>query len=150
MDELDLQIIRLLAQHADMTATQIKKIINLSIPAVNKRIQRLKENGIIKNFTVITDNKKIGKPIVAYIFVILQSSDFISSLLEYANADDDILECSAVTGEYDFLLKICAESIEKLDEKLTHLKKYRGIVKSNTMLSLTNYKYSTAAFPSSL
>ena len=148
MDELDLQIIRLLSEHADITATKMKKCVNLSIPAINKRIQRLKENGVIKNFTVVTDNKKIGKPIIAYIFVILQSSDFISSLLEYTKIDDDILECSAVTGEYDFLLKICAESIERLDEKLSHLKKCRGIVKSNTVLSLTNYKYSATAFPS--
>lgn len=147
MDELDLQIIKILSKNADITATEIKKQINLSIPAINKRIQKLKQNGVIKNFTVITDGKKIGKPITAYIFVVLQASGFMDALLEYANADEDVLECSAITGEYDCLLKVCAESIERLDEKLAYLKKHKGIVKSNTMLSLTNYKYTTTIFP---
>ncbi len=150
MDELDLKIIKILSNNADVTATKIKELINLSIPAINKRIQNLKNNGIIKRFTVITDGKKIGKPIIAYVFVVLQASGFIEPLLEYANADDDILECSAITGEYDCLLKICAESIEQLDEKLAYLKKHKGIIKSNTMLSLTNYKYSTTVLPNIL
>ncbi len=147
MDELDLQILKILQENADITATEIKRKINLSIPAINKRILKLKESGVIKNFTIITDGKHVGKPIIAYVFVVLQSSAYMDNLLEYANSEDDILECSAVTGEYDCLLKVCAESIERLDEMLTYLKKSKGIAKSNTMLSLTNYKYTTTILP---
>lgn len=147
MDELDIQIIRILSKNADITATEISKRINLSIPAINKRIQRLKQCGIIKNFTIITDGKLIGKPIIAYVFVVMQSNGLIDPLLDYANNDDDILEVSAITGEYDCLLKICAQSIEQLDQKLTYLKQHKGIIKSNTMLSLTNHKQSTTIFP---
>ena len=147
MDELDLKIIKILSRNADITTTAIKKEINLSIPAINKRIQALKKSGIIKQFTVLTDGKKIGKPIIAYVFIVLQSSDYMDALLEYANTNVDILECSAITGEYDCLLKVCAESIEQLDEKLMYLKKHKGIIKSNTMLSLTTHKYSPTIFP---
>ena len=148
MDELDLQIIKILSKNANVTATEIKNQINLSIPAINKRIQNLKQEGIIKNFTVLTDGKKVGKPICAYIFVVLQSSSFMASLIDYANSNDDILELSAITGEYDFLLKVCAKSIDQLDEILLFLKKNLGIIKSNTMLSLTNYKFSPTILPS--
>ena len=147
MDELDLKIIKILSKNADITSTAIKKEINLSIPAINKRIQTLKNSGIIKQFTILTDGKKVGKPITAYVFIVLQSSDYMDALLEYANTDTDILECSAITGEYDCLLKVCAESIEKLDEKLMYLKKHKGIIKSNTMLSLTTYKNSPTILP---
>ena len=147
MDELDLKIIKILSENADITTTAIKKEINLSIPAINKRIQALKKSGIIKQFTVLTDGKKVGKPIIAYVFIVLQSSDYMDSLLEYANTNADILECSAITGEYDCLLKVCAESIEQLDEKLMYLKKHKGIIKSNTMLSLTTHKYSPTIYP---
>ena len=147
MDELDLKIIEILSKNADITATAIKKEINLSIPAINKRIQTLKKSGIIKQFTILTDEKKVGKSIIAYVFIVLESSDYMDALLEYANANADILECSAITGEYDCLLKICAENIEQLDEKLMYLKKYKGIVKSNTMLSLTTYKHTPTILP---
>ena len=147
MDEIDLKIIELLSKNADVTTTAIKKEINLSVPAINKRIQNLKESGVIKRFTILTDGKKVGKPIVAYVFIILASSSYTDGLLDYAKRDEDILECSAITGEYDCLLKVCAESIEKLDEKLTYLKTHKGIVKTNTMLSLTNHKYKPTIFP---
>ena len=147
MDELDLKIIQILSKDADITTTAIKKGINLSIPAINKRIQTLKEKGMIKQFTVLTDGKKVGKPITAYVFVVLESSSYVEPLIKYINTDVDILECSAITGEYDCLLKICAESIEKLDEKVMYLKKYKGIIKTNTMLSLNTYKYSPTIMP---
>ena len=147
MDEIDLKIIELLSKNADVTTTAIKKEINLSVPAINKRIQNLKESGVIKRFTILTDGKKVGKPIIAYVFIILASSSYTDGLLDYVKGDEDILECSAITGEYDCLLKVCAESIEKLDEKLTYLKTHKGIVKTNTMLSLTNHKYSPTIFP---
>ncbi len=147
MDEIDLKIIKILSRNANITATAMQKELNLSIPAINKRIQTLRNSGIIKQFTILTDGKKIGKTIIAYVFIVLQSSDYMDALLEYANTDVDVLECSAITGEYDCLLKVCAESIEKLDEKLMYLKKHKGIIKSNTMLSLTTYKYSPTIFP---
>ena len=147
MDATDLKIIKILSRNANITATAMQKELNLSIPAINKRIQTLKNSGIIKQFTILTDGKKIGKTIIAYVFIVLQSSDYMDALLEYANTDVDVLECSAITGEYDCLLKVCAESIEKLDEKLMYLKKHKGIIKSNTMLSLTTYKYSPTIFP---
>ena len=147
MDELDLKIIQILSKDADITTTAIKKEINLSVPAINKRIQTLKEKGMIKQFTVLTDGKKVGKPITAYVFVVLESSSCVEPLIKYINTDVDILECSAITGEYDYLLKICAESIEKLDEKVMYLKKYKGIIKTNTMLSLNTYKHSPTIMP---
>ena len=148
MDELDLKIIKILSQNADVTATEIKKIINLSIPAINKRIQNLKQRGYIKKFTIVMDEKKIGKPITAYISVVLKSDDFRPALLEYVQKNDDILECATVTGEYDYFLKVCAESIEQMDEIITDLKQRAGVAKSNTVFSLTNYKSEPTALPS--
>ncbi len=147
MDELDLKIIRILSDNADVTATEIKKQINLSIPAINKRIQNLKQSGVINNFTIVTNGKKAGKPVTAYIFAILESSEYMDSLLEYVSTDDDILECATITGEYDCLLKICAKNIEELDQKLGFLKKHKGIAKTNTMLSLTSHKYTATIMP---
>ena len=51
MDSIDAQLLRILAEDARCSATDISKKVNLSIPAVNKRISRLRENGIIERFT---------------------------------------------------------------------------------------------------
>jgi DNA-binding Lrp family transcriptional regulator len=59
----------------------------------------------------------------------------------YVENDPDILECYAITGEYDCILKVCAASVEDLDQKLSVLKMHNGVAKSYTMLSLTTHKY---------
>ena len=147
MDKTDAKIIELLSKNADMTATEISGEIHFSVPAVNKRIRALKKDGIIKNFTVITDNKKVGKPIIAFIFILLKSIDESASFFEYVKTDADVLECYGITGEYDCILKVCAASVEDLDAKLSLLKTHNGVTKTHTMLSLTNHKYEPTVLP---
>ena len=141
MDTIDAKIIKALSRNADITATEISNELHFSVPAVNKRIRALKNEGIIKNYTIITDNKKVGKPIIAFILIILQSVEHTEPFFKYAESDPDILECYAITGEYDCLLKVCAASVEDLDKKLQMLKTHNGVMKSYTMLSLTTHKY---------
>ena len=71
-------------------------------------------------------------------------------LQKYVNEHPDVLECYAVTGDYDYLIKMCAESIEALEEKLLYLKKQKGVVKSHTMFSLMEHKMSATVLPSDI
>jgi Lrp/AsnC family leucine-responsive transcriptional regulator len=141
MDSIDAKIICELSKSADMTATELSKKLNFSVPAVNKRIRAMKNEGIIQKFTIVTDNKKVGKPIIAFILIVLKSIEHAESFFDYVESDRDILECYAITGEYDCLLKVCAASVEDLDQKLSILKTRNGVMKSYTMLSLTTHKY---------
>lgn len=147
MDITDKKILAILSKNANASGTEISACVNLSIPAVNKRILRLQESGMIRGFTVLTDAKKIGKPVIAYILLVLQHREGIDNLMECINRDDDVLECHAVTGEYDYIIKICAASVESLEEKLLNLKKQKGVIKSHTMLSLLEYKFSPTVLP---
>ena len=147
MDAIDSNIIKILAKGADVTATEMSRELHFSIPAINKRVRTLKKDGIIKNFTIVTDNKKIGKPILSFVLITLKSVEHTQPFFAYVEEDPDILECYAVTGEYDCLLKICASSMEDLDKKLGILKTRNGVAKSYTMLSLTTHKYEPAVLP---
>lgn len=141
MDKLYRDILRLLSQNADMTSTEISKELHFSIPAINKRIRALKAEGVINNFTIITDNKKVGKPIIAFVLIVFKSAEHTEPFFEYVMNDSDVLECYGITGEYDCLIKVCAADVEELDRKLMILKTHNGVAKSHTMLSLTTHKY---------
>lgn len=147
MDHIDRKILQILSENAASTATEMVPLVNLSIPAINKRIQKLREAGVIQKFTIVVAPEKIGKPISAFILLVLQQGARIEALMDFIRSDPDILECSAVTGEYDYLLKVCAADVPSLQKKINHLKKYGGVVKSHTMLSLTEYKHEVSALP---
>ncbi len=147
IDSTDKKILKLLSLDAAMSATDIGNTVGLSVPAVNKRIARMRSVGIIKNFTVITDEKQVGKSVTAFILLVLQYGDAVDKLMEHIKSDPDILECYAVTGEYDYIIKICASGVEALEEKLLSLKRQKGVIKSHTMLSLMEHKFNAAVLP---
>lgn len=148
MDEIDAKILEILSERADATATEISRDVNLSVPAINKRIRKLQSDGIIRRFTVLTDGKRVGKSIMAFILVVVQPGAGMEALLDYVAHDADILECFAVSGEYDYLLKVCAADVQALEEKLLLMKRHKGVVKSHTMLSLMEYKFCPTVLPS--
>lgn len=146
MDETDAKLLKLLAKKADATATELMPKVNMSIPAINKRIAKLKSSGAIRHVTVVTDPKQVGKPIIAFVLVVLDRFSGTDGLLQMVNADPDILECYAVTGEYDYLIKICAADIESFEEKLLKLKT-KNVAKSHTLLTLCEHKYFPSVLP---
>lgn len=147
MDSIDAKILKLLSKNADMTATDIGENVNLSVPAVNKRIQRLKKDGMIRRYTVLTNGKNVGKPIMAFVLLVVQAGRQGEPFLDYVKNDDDILECFSVTGEYDYLIKVCAADMESLKNKLSQIKLHNGVVKSHTMISLLEQKFSPTILP---
>lgn len=146
LDLIDRKILHILSRDGAATATHIGMTVGLSIPAVNKRIQKLRQEGIIRNFTLLTDRDKVGKPILAYVLIVVASADS-QRLLSYVESDPDVLECHAVTGEYDYLVKVCAQDVQAFEDKLLCLKKQKGVIKSHTMLCLMEHKSQCAILP---
>lgn len=146
MDETDILLVKALTKDADVTATELTASVNLSVPAINKRIARLKSEGTIRRVAAITDPKRVGKPVVAFVLLVLDRFSDAESLLEQINADPDILECYAVTGEYDYLIKICATDIASFENKLLKLKA-KSVAKSHTMLTLCEHKFEPSVLP---
>ena len=147
MDITDKRILDLLAQSANMTATEIGKQVGLSVPAVNKRLLKLQNDGVIERFTVITDAAKVEKTITAFVFIVMKYGESVKALLKYAEDERDILECYSITGDYDYLLKICAKDIESLENKILEIKNIKGVIKSHTMISLMEHKFAATVLP---
>ncbi|MEM3579190.1 MAG: Lrp/AsnC family transcriptional regulator [Candidatus Bathyarchaeia archaeon] len=67
MDEVDQKILKLLQEDARLPFLEIAKKLKLSESTIRKRIQALKERGVIKRFTVEIDPAKIGLNTVAIV-----------------------------------------------------------------------------------
>ncbi len=147
MDNIDKKILTILSKNADVSATEIGRQVNLSVPAVNKRILRMSNDKLIDFFTIVTNPKKLNKTITAFVFIVIQYGDNINDILDYAEKDPDILECYSITGEYDYILKICAKDIDSLERKILDLKKKKGVLKSHTMISLMEHKFIPTVLP---
>ncbi|MEM2454494.1 MAG: winged helix-turn-helix transcriptional regulator, partial [Candidatus Bathyarchaeia archaeon] len=60
MDQVDLQILRILKENSRIKYVEIAKAVGLTEGAVRRRIKQLKENGIIRKFTIETSIELVG------------------------------------------------------------------------------------------
>lgn len=146
MDSTDIRILEILSADAGITDTALSKEISLSVPAANKRVAKLCENGIIRKKTILTDARLVGKPVIAYTMVAMEHFSDSEKLFSVIEKDPDFLECYAITGDYDYMLKICAADIDLLERKILALKSV-GIAKSNTMFTLKEHKFTPSPLP---
>ena len=113
-DDIDLSILMHLQKDSTITNAELAKQIGLSPSACLGRTKRLKKAGVIKCFTAIIDEQKVGLEVVTFVFVTLNPHDrettenFLTHIRELAN----IQECYNISGRYDYLLKIVSPSID--------------------------------------
>ncbi|CAN7365659.1 Lrp/AsnC family transcriptional regulator [Acidovorax delafieldii] len=113
LDRFDLAILDIL--QADNTTPQraIAQAVNLSAPAVQRRIQRLKDSGVIRANVAMLDPVKVGKPLTIVLEVHLDNErpDRTAPLRARIAAEDAVQQCYSVTGEADYLLVVNVASM---------------------------------------
>lgn len=147
IDKTDVAILDALAENSRVTASELVPLVNLSIPSINKRIARLKSEGIINRFTVTTSPEKLGTPLIAFVMLLIDDFENDLKFRKSIKTNRNVLECYAVSGEYDYLVKVCFKNMDDLESNLSNFKKEYGITKSFTMFSMSEVLPSRPALP---
>lgn len=147
MDSIDVKIIKLLQKNARVTASEIGGEIKLSVPAVTERMKKLESSGIIQQYTVIVDSRKLNKNLTAMILISLERPKYIDKFLEFIKLEDEILECHYLAGDYDYSLKIITENTDSLERILNKIKSVQGIQKTKTTVVLSTVKNEYSIMP---
>ncbi|MDX9871740.1 MAG: Lrp/AsnC family transcriptional regulator [Clostridia bacterium] len=141
MDKIDYKIIQMLRENSRTTCSEISKKVLLSVPAVAERLRKLEDEGIIRQYSLRLNRKKLGLNILAYVLVAFDSPEYLSVFRETVAKSEWILECHHITGEYNYLLKVAAENTEKLEIYIAEiLQKMSGVKKTNTIITLSTVK----------
>jgi Lrp/AsnC family transcriptional regulator for asnA, asnC and gidA len=105
IDELDLKILKLLQEDGRLPFMDIAQKLKLSESTIRKRVQTLKERGVIKRFTVEIDPAKIGLNTVAIVGIDVDPP----KLLEVAQKLCELKEIRCVatsTGDHMIMTEI--------------------------------------------
>lgn len=144
LDEVDLQILDILQNEAQVSNSEIAKRVNLSPPATHTRIKRLDKEGYINRHVVILNQEKLGFDLLSYIFMStnIHHHEKLEGLERALESMPEVLECYCITGEYDYLLKVANKDRKELENFVRNLNKL-GITRVQTSLALREIKYST-------
>lgn len=120
LDDLNWSILEELQQNARLTNAEIGRRIGLSAPAVAGRIEKMEEQGIIKNYQTNLDFDKLGLTIRAFIFFKAFGLKH-PELIKLIQSIPEVMEWHTVTGNYSVLLKLVCNSSEQLASIIEHL-----------------------------
>ena len=146
LDKLDRRILEWLQNEPGINASAIGEKIGLSQSACWRRIQRLRDEGVIRDQPVKLDREKVGLNTMVFAHVKLTShgrsnlADFSDAVKKYP----EVLDCYVVLGNVDFLLRIVTRDIKAYEqfffEKLSQLP---GIQEVNSSIVLSDIKHTT-------
>lgn len=147
MDDKDWKIIEILKGHGEYTTRQIAKRTLLPPTTIHNRIKKLREEGVIKKFTIELDNSKIGKSFVAYVMVL---ADLAQLKQKHKTQYDLAHEISKlyfvervdiVSGGTDLIVVVRVKDVEEFDKILLgKLQLIEGIEKTQSLIVIHENK----------
>ena len=147
LDAFDRAIIAALQEDARMPVAAIAERGALSATPVSRRIKRLEDEGLIRGYAPVLDERKLGFALDAYVLVNLDAhSDENIAGFEQAIADNPyVIACHAVTGDRDYLLHVIARDVEHLGQiTLKSIVRIRGVRDVQSIIVLDTIKRSPA------
>ena len=139
VDDLDLTLLRALADDARQSQRALARAVGMSPPAIADRLARLERVGAIRGYRVDIDWAALGYPVVVYLAVTagpgMDLSEIIRAIRELPEAQD----MSVVTGGLDLLVRLRVRDHTHLRELLLGaIFRIPGVQRTETFLSLAD------------
>ncbi|KQV94713.1 Lrp/AsnC family transcriptional regulator [Pelomonas sp. Root1237] len=110
LDRFDRQLLTLVQQDAALTAEQLAEHVSLSASAIQRRLKRLREQGVIQRQVAVLDAAQIGRPttFITALQVDSERPEPMARLRAWLDAEAAVQQAFYVTGENDFVLVVTA------------------------------------------
>ena len=118
LDEIDLQILRIVQDNSRLTTKELAQKIHLSVTPTYERQRRLERMGYIKGYVAVLDANKMERGFMVFCNVSMKqinkkiASDFRDTVATW----EEVTECYNVSGSGDYLLKICVSSMQRYQQ----------------------------------
>ncbi|UQZ33425.1 transcriptional regulator [Paenibacillus sp. PK3_47] len=114
IDDIDILILRLLTENSRIQWKELGHQIHLTGQAVGKRIKKLEDNGVIKAYSIIIDEIKLGFAYTGFLTITMNEANH-NSFLRFINERDEVVEAHRISGGGCYHLKINVTSQENLN-----------------------------------
>lgn len=149
LDMRDRIILRLLQENGRITNAELAERVHLSASACLRRVKQLEDNGLIKSYAMLLDEKIAGFPGTAYVSVTLDQQGrasldrFEKAIMQY----DEVLECYLLAGNHDYLVRVAykdSADFERIHSEI--ITQLPGVARVQSTMTLRTIKR-TAALP---
>jgi len=118
LDRHDAAILDLIQRNTRITSEELGSIVNLSPSACQRRLKRLRSEGVVESEVAVLSPKALGRPITMIVLVSLERerADIVDRFKDSLRATREIMTGFYVTGDADFILILTAKSMEDYEQ----------------------------------
>jgi Lrp/AsnC family leucine-responsive transcriptional regulator len=141
VEDLDAQILKLLAADGRMSFTDLGKATGLSTSAVHQRVKRLEQRGVIKGYGASVDYDQVGKPLTAFISIRPIDPSQPDDSPERLRDITEIESCWSVAGDESYILKVRVATPADLEDLLARVRSAANVSTRTTIVLSTPYEH---------
>ncbi len=136
---LSKKILSLLQQDGRQSVREIAEKLDVSATTIAKRLDQLREDGILRGVTADIDYEQFGYSYLAITRFKVRGDEFVNviNLLEKFSQLTDIYE---ITGDYDILAVGHYRDRKDMNTVVKKLQEHKGVLESNTSMVLNVLK----------
>lgn len=146
MDKIDRHILSILQSDAGVAISEIAERVHLSQTPCWKRIQKLKDEGVIRKEVVLCDPQKLGYGTTVFVAIRTNqhSEAWLRKFAAAVQGIPEIVEAYRMSGDVDYLLRVVVPDIRGYDEVYKRLIKAVELVDVSSSFAMEQIKFSTA------
>ncbi|MBT8458382.1 MAG: Lrp/AsnC family transcriptional regulator [Boseongicola sp.] len=147
LDATDARILTVLQRKGRISNADLSEEVHLSASACHRRVQRLEDAGIIRDYVALLDPRKLGRPTVVFVEITLsgQADEVLDAFEREVRLVPDVLECHLMAGTADYLLKVVAQDTEDFARiHRRYLARLPGVAQMHSSFALRTVRQTTA------
>src|ERR1700761_3651532 len=146
MDIIDRKLLELLQEDATMPIAELAQRVNLSQTPCWKRLQRLKEAGVIRAQVALCDARKLGVGTTVFVAVRTNqhTEEWARTFTHAVQEIPEVVEVYRMSGETDYLLRVVVSDIDDYDRVYKLLIAAVPLYDVSSSFAMEQIKYSTA------
>ena len=143
VDDLDHRLLSLLHEDGRRTYSEMATVVGLSVAAVKRRVDRLREIGVITGFTVQVDHAKLGWGVEAFTELRYAGTTGIREILGTASRVPEVQAVYTIAGDPDALVQMRVRDIAHLQEVIDGLRNSGRVTGTKTLMVLGRWSRET-------
>jgi Lrp/AsnC family transcriptional regulator len=146
LDATDRAILRLLQEDATISVQQVAERVGLSPTPVWRRMQQLRERGVIRKQVAILAPDKVDLPITVFVAIKTNqhNAEWTDSFARNVKALPEVVEFYRMSGDTDYLLRVVVADIRGYDVFYKKLVKTAKLFDVSSSFAMEQIKYTTA------
>jgi DNA-binding Lrp family transcriptional regulator len=126
-----------LLEDARLSFSQIGGQVGLSAPAVKRRVDRMRHDGVITGYAAVVDPAALGWTTEAFVELFCAGRTSPAEIYASIRRHPEVVAAYTVTGEANALVHLRAHDIQGLEEALERLRNEPNIVQTKTSIVLS-------------